>query len=670
MRRKLSPLVQVLLFVLAALICCGCPESGGGPSNGPSFRSYFVYTANTGSNDVSTFQANKEGKLEFLGKVGAGSAPSDIVYFDSKVFVSNAGDNTISVFTLGQDGRLTLGATVATGTTPLYLAGSKGPPDQHDRLYVSCAGSNEVIRYDIVNTAPYLTEVHRFAVPAPGRATEGINVYIPSNTENKVYQFTLTQSGWIAGTPASLPTGDAPTQVYSSYLGNFVYCLNFFGNSITSFDVSLAGNDPRFVDAGTLPTGTQPVSLTADADSSPTNLYVVNQGIETFSHFSVSLNGELTAVAGTSPSTGPSPTDIVCANNGIQDYKVFAYVTNAGGALRLYQQDGGGLTFVDSYDTNGSNVSAVAVSDFRNSVPLVITTTSLPNGTVGQPYSADLQVEGGVADKAANFQVRSGSLPPGLHFDEAGVGEADRYTRLTGTPTQAGTYHFELAASQPGIGSSRVSYMVIIAPGSVSGDTARFMNASPDAGSATFKIGNLTVASALGYPQMDDAVSISSITDGASHALTLTSTSGAGATGNSTIIAGNSYTFFGLGTHSEAALAIGRRVLPTGYAPPSGKVLITLVDGLQSFPVDLYILQGTDVPSATNRTTTLSFPQTLKIQPEVDAGSYRIFATSQGNPSDIIAQTSLVNIPAGTIADFVLVSPPSQAAQFIVTFEN
>ena len=671
MRTRLFLLGQVLAAFFIALACCGCPEGGSGNSQGPAFRSYFVYTANTDSNDVSMFQANPEGKLEYLGKVAAGNSPTDVA-FDSWVYVANSADNTISVFSLGQDGRLTLTATVPTGTTPVYLSAIKEPPDRNDRLYVSCAGSDEVIQYDIVRGTGNLAETHRFSVPGPGRATEGINLYIPSVSENRVYQFENTVSGWVAGTPAFQPTGDAPIEAYSSYLGDALYTVNFLGSSVSMFDIGLAGDNPKFLPNGSVNTGSNPIAIAADANSSPQNMYVVNKGIETISHYDVDSNGVLTPAGGSTPSAGTAPTDIVTANNGINDFHVYAYVTNSGGDLRLYKRESdGSLSFVESYDTHGSNVVAVAVSDFRNSVPLTITTDTLPDGTFGQPYSAELQVEGGTANKAAHFEVRSGQLPPGLHFDEAAPEEADRYTRLVGTPTQHGTFTFELAASQPGIGSNRKSFTVVIAPSGGGGDTAMFMNASPDGGNATFKIDNsLVVANNIVYPDMANPVSLGAKADGASHTLQFTNTTNSGTTGSSTLIAGNSYLFFGLGTHSEGNLAIGRRVLATGYAPPTGKILITLVDGLQAFPIDFYILTGTDTPNGTNKTATLSFGQTLKIQPELDAGSYRVFATSAGNPSDIIAQTSLFAFAAGKMVDYVLVSPPSVSATFVTVLEN
>ncbi len=79
---------------------------------------------------------------------------------------------------------------------------------------------------------------------------------------------------------------------------------------------------------------------------------------------------------------------------------------------------------VGSYTSAACNISIAA-----GSLALSITTTSVPNATVGMSYSAPLAAAGG-SPPYKTWTVTSGSLPPGLSLDSAsGV--------ISGTPTSA-----------------------------------------------------------------------------------------------------------------------------------------------------------------------------------------------------------------------------------------
>jgi len=63
---------------------------------------------------------------------------------------------------------------------------------------------------------------------------------------------------------------------------------------------------------------------------------------------------------------------------------------------------------------------------------LVISTSSLPDGVVGNSYSATLTADGGTTPYT--WTLNSGELPPGLGLGGGGL--------ISGTPTAAGLYHF------------------------------------------------------------------------------------------------------------------------------------------------------------------------------------------------------------------------------------
>lgn len=78
-----------------------------------------------------------------------------------------------------------------------------------------------------------------------------------------------------------------------------------------------------------------------------------------------------------------------------------------------------------------------------------------PAGGAGVPYSDDLRVTGALGPVA--YAVSDGQLPPGLALDP-GSGT------LAGTPSQAGTYAFTLAASSGGVTVTRSFTVTIIPP--------------------------------------------------------------------------------------------------------------------------------------------------------------------------------------------------------------
>jgi hypothetical protein len=83
-------------------------------------------------------------------------------------------------------------------------------------------------------------------------------------------------------------------------------------------------------------------------------------------------------------------------------------------------------------DTTGQ-ADTQALSIFINpATPPIITTTTLPGGTVGQPYSQPLQATGGTGTLV--WSLSGGSLPANLALSPAGT--------ISGTPTNTGTSNF------------------------------------------------------------------------------------------------------------------------------------------------------------------------------------------------------------------------------------
>ena len=78
--------------------------------------------------------------------------------------------------------------------------------------------------------------------------------------------------------------------------------------------------------------------------------------------------------------------------------------------------------------------------------PLQVTRTTLPTGTVGVPYSQDLDLiaQGGTPPYTWSIEGNIDQLPPGLTLDTTAP---DFNNVVAGTPTQAGTYTFAMQVS-------------------------------------------------------------------------------------------------------------------------------------------------------------------------------------------------------------------------------
>ena len=90
---------------------------------------------------------------------------------------------------------------------------------------------------------------------------------------------------------------------------------------------------------------------------------------------------------------------------------------------------------------------------------LQISTTPLPAGTVGKPYSRDLPAQGGAPPYSWSVVININELPPGLTL---GTTAPDFNNVLTGTPTQAGTFSFPMQVqdSQDNMASGTVTITI------------------------------------------------------------------------------------------------------------------------------------------------------------------------------------------------------------------
>ncbi len=99
------------------------------------------------------------------------------------------------------------------------------------------------------------------------------------------------------------------------------------------------------------------------------------------------------------------------------------------------------VRFTDPDGLSDAQALSITVS---NATAPVISTTSLPNGSVGSAYSATLQT---VGNKVGTWSVTNGALPPGLTGNTS-------TGRISGTPTSAGTFTFTAKFVETATGQS------------------------------------------------------------------------------------------------------------------------------------------------------------------------------------------------------------------------
>ena len=102
-------------------------------------------------------------------------------------------------------------------------------------------------------------------------------------------------------------------------------------------------------------------------------------------------------------------------------------------------------------------------------VPPVITTATLPNGTVNAVYSQTLTANG---DTPITWSIASGTLPGGLSLSSGGV--------ISGTPTAAGTFNFTVKAVNGVSPDATMALSIIISNASNGGG-----NSGSDGGSSS-----------------------------------------------------------------------------------------------------------------------------------------------------------------------------------------
>ena len=144
--------------------------------------------------------------------------------------------------------------------------------------------------------------------------------------------------------------------------------------------------------------------------------------------------------------------DRVC----VQSSGSYPTVASCQSSLQTYlpgQTTGACYLTLNSCQVNCAGTTAP--NPFSFSAP-TITTTNLPNATIGQPYQANISATGGTGSYV--WSISSGSLPPGLalQYITCVSSPCQVPIYIVGTPTVAGTYTFTMQIYTDGVTATGV----------------------------------------------------------------------------------------------------------------------------------------------------------------------------------------------------------------------
>lgn len=288
----------------------------------------FAYTANFGSDDISSFTVNKDGSLTAASgttKLTNATRPVNLAIDSGAhfLFVANQGNvitnvlGNVSVFAIGSGGALSevAGSPFAMQATspPLPFAPvaplpvAVGVSNQGNFLYVADQANNAVLAFSFDSTTGALTAI-------PG---------------------TCANPGPCLG----FPVGTAPSAVFSPAAGNFLYVANASSNDIYEFMINTSSTQgapdgslsPITAATTKVAAGVGPIAMITD----PTVKYfyvLANQGSQvlgfTFNH----VTGLLTPLSanGGTVSTGANPVAFTIRSNGTTNGNYWLITSNNG----------------------------------------------------------------------------------------------------------------------------------------------------------------------------------------------------------------------------------------------------------------------------------------------------------------------------------------------------
>ncbi|MBI3365189.1 MAG: putative Ig domain-containing protein, partial [Ignavibacteriae bacterium] len=267
---------------------------------------------------------------------------------------------------------------------------------------------------------------------------------LPHGTVGLTYNQTITPSGGTTPYTFSISSGSLPSGVTLSALGN----LSGIPTTVGTYTFQILATDNQGCP------GRRSCTLVIDCPVISMNPSSLPGG-----RVGVSYDHTITATGGTAPYgfailSGPLPGGLTLLSSGAitgtpTTVGTFSFTVNA----------------TDVQGCTGSKLYAISIE----CPTIIISPSTVPDGTVGSSYLQTLTASGGTAPYS--FAVTTGLLPGGLTLPPTGI--------LSGTPTTAGIYSFTVTATDAQGCSGSRGYsvtmecpIITVNPATLSGGTA------------------------------------------------------------------------------------------------------------------------------------------------------------------------------------------------------
>jgi hypothetical protein len=232
---------------------------------------------------------------------------------------------------------------------------------------------------------------------------------LPSGTVNVPYSSTIGVTGGTSPYSCIITNGTLPAGLTLTAAGCLVSGTPTIAGTVHLTVKATDSSNPQ-------QTTTGPVSLTINPAAPTLTLTSPPPGV-----VGTPYTGTIIVGGGTSPYTCTITAGTLPAGLTIANCTISGTPTTAGTTTITVKG-------TDSGTPQGTVTGPVQI--VINPTPLVLTVTSLPNGTVNVPYSSPIGVSGGTAPYSCT--ITTGALPAGLMLTSAGC-------VVSGTPTVAGT---------------------------------------------------------------------------------------------------------------------------------------------------------------------------------------------------------------------------------------